>query len=199
MGKKILQKVLNQSYILASKSPRRGQLLKQIGLKFKAVDSKIQELDSMNHNPIRLVKHNSLLKSRNVALNYKKEIIIGADTIVYLNDSILNKPKDMKEAKKFLRMLSNNLHYVYTGINIINTKNGNEIFDYERTSVYFRELSDEEINYYVKNYKPLDKAGGYGIQDDFGCLFIEKITGDYYNIMGLPLVRLYRNLIKIIQ
>jgi len=199
LEKKILQKVLKQSYILASKSPRRGQLLKQIGLKFKAVDSKIQELDSMNYNPIRLVKHNSLLKSRNVALSYKKEIIIGADTIVYLNDSILNKPKDMKEAKKFLRMLSNNLHYVYTGINIINTKNGNEIFDYERTSVYFRDLSDEEINYYVKNYKPLDKAGAYGIQDDFGCLFIERIAGDYYNIVGLPLVKLYANLCKILN
>ena len=198
MGKEILQKVLRQSYILASKSPRRAQLLKQIGLKFKTVDSKIQELDSENHNPIRLVKHNSLLKSRNVALSYKKEIIIGADTIVYLNDTILNKPKNMNEAKKFLKMLSNNIHYVYTGINIINTKNGNEIFDYERTSVYFRDLTNEEINYYVKKYKPLDKAGAYGIQDDFGCLFIEKITGDYYNIMGLPLVRLYRNLIKII-
>ncbi|MEP7146745.1 MAG: Maf family protein [bacterium] len=198
MEKKIFQKVLKQSYILASKSPRRGQLLKQIGLKFKSVDSKIQELDSKSHNPVSLVRHNSISKSQKVAVNYKKEIIIGADTIVYLGNIILNKPKNLKEAKKFLKMLSNQIHYVYTGINIINTKNGKEIFDYERTSVYFRELATDEINYYVKNYRPLDKAGAYGIQDDFGCLFIEKIIGDYYNIMGLPLVRLYKNLIKII-
>ena len=73
-----------------------------------------------------------------------------------------------------------------------------EIFDYEKTTVFFRNIEDEEINYYVKTHKPLDKAGAYGIQDDFGCLFIEKITGDYYNIVGLPLLRLYKNLRKIV-
>ena len=192
-----LNTIFKQKYILASKSPRRAALLKQIGLKSVSVDSNVTELEEKNYNPIQLIKHNSLLKSRNVALNYSKEIIIGADTIVLLGKEILNKPKDNKQAVKYLKALSNCKHYVYTGINIINTKNGKEIFDYERTTVHFRKLNDDEINYYVKNYKPLDKAGAYGIQDDFGCLFIEKIVGDYYNIVGLPLYKLYET-IKII-
>ncbi len=192
-----MKRVLGREYILASKSPRRIQLLKQIGLKFKSVGSNAEELELKNHNPILSVKYNSRIKSRKVAFNYKKEIVIGADTIVVLGKEILNKPKDLKQAAKFLKKLSGNKHLVYTGINIINTKNGKEIFDYEKTAVYFRKLTDEEINYYVRKYKPLDKAGAYGIQDDFGCLFIERIAGDYYNIVGLPLARLYRNLVKL--
>ncbi len=194
MGKGNLASVLKQKYILASKSPRRIQLLKQIGLKFKAVDSKSDELEAEDHHPVKSVRHNSIIKSRKVALKYSKEIVIGADTIVVLENKIINKPKDAKDAFKILKRLSGKKHFVYTGINLINTKTGKEIFDYEKTSVYFRKLSYDEINYYVKNHKPLDKAGAYGIQDDFGCLFIEKIDGDYYNIVGLPLVKLYKNL-----
>lgn len=198
MNNSNFEKVLKQKYILASKSPRRIQLLRQIGLNFKSIDSNTKELESKFHNPVKSVKYNSLSKSRKVAFNYHDKIVIGADTIVLLGKEILNKPKDSNQAIKFLKSLSNKKHIVYTGINIINTKNGKEIFDYEKTTVYFRKLSIEEINFYVKKYKPLDKAGGYGIQDDFGCLFIEKISGDYYNIVGLPLARLYLNLIKII-
>lgn len=193
-----LKKILSQRYVLASKSPRRIQLLKQIGLKFIVSDSGVTELESGIYDPIKMIKHNSLAKSRSVAFNNKKEIVIGADTVVVLDKEILNKPKDSVQAKKFLRKLSGREHNVYTGINVINTKNGKEIFEYEKTSVNFRKLTDEEIKYYVKNFNPLDKAGGYGIQDDFGCLFIERIEGDYYNIVGLPLVRLYLCLLKII-
>ncbi|MEO6694614.1 MAG: Maf family protein, partial [Ignavibacteria bacterium] len=192
------KRILNQSYILASKSPRRAELLKQIGLNFIAVDSNIKELDEKYHDPSKLVKHNSLLKSRNISLDHKNEIIIGADTIVVLGKEILNKPENTSQAKEYLSKLSGKRHYVFTGVNIINTKNGKEIFFCEKTSVYFRKLNSEEINYYVKTSKPLDKAGAYGIQDDFGCLFIKKIEGDYYNIVGLPLVKLYENLLKMI-
>jgi septum formation protein len=139
-----------------------------------------------------------LLKSRKVAFNFNKEIIIGADTIVVLDKEIIYKPEDSEQAIKFLRLLSSKKHFVYTGINVINTKTGKEIFDYEKTSVYFRKLSDEEIYFYVRKCRPLDKAGAYGIQDDFGCLFIKKIIGDYYNIVGLPLVKLYQSVIKIL-
>jgi nucleoside triphosphate pyrophosphatase len=198
LNKGKFETVLKQKYILASKSPRRIQLLKQIGLNFISIDSNTDELELKNHNPIRLVRHNSLLKSRKVAFNFDNEIIIGADTIVVLGKEILNKPKDTKEAVKFLKMLSGKKHFVYTGINVINTKNGKEIFDYEKTSVHFRKLNDDEIYFYVKKCRPFDKAGAYGIQDDFGCLFIEKINGDYYNIVGLPLVRLYQNLTKVL-
>lgn len=191
-------KVFKQSYILASRSPRRAQLLKQIGLKYKTVVSNVEELEVSKHNPVNLVKHNSVLKSQKVAEKFHKEIVIGADTVVEINGTILHKPKNLSEARKFLKMLSGKVHFVYTGINVINTKTGKNLFDYERTAVYFRKLTDAEINYYVRNYKPLDKAGAYGIQDDFGCLFIEKISGDYYNIVGLPLVRLYTIIQKVL-
>lgn len=198
MSKKVLAEVLKQNYILASKSPRRAGLLTQIGLKFISIESNINELDKKDHDPVQLIKHNSLAKSRKVALDFTKGIVIGADTVVVLDKKIINKPKDAAHAVRILKSLSNKKHFVYTGINLINTKNGKEIFDYQKTTVYFRKLSDEEINYYVKNHSPLDKAGAYGIQDDFGCLFIDKIEGDYYNVMGLPLVKLYENLLKII-
>lgn len=197
-GKNLLKKILSSKYILASKSPRRSELLSQIGLKHKAVDSKSEELEASKYNPIKLVRINALKKSRIVAEGYKNEIIIAADTIVLIGNTILHKPANLTEAKKFLKKLSGKKHSVYTGLNVINTKNGKEQFDYEKTEVYFRKLTDEEINHYVNKYKPLDKAGAYGIQDGFGCLFIDKINGDYYNIMGLPLVRLYSTIKKVI-
>ena len=193
-----LKKVLSEKYILASKSPRRAGLLKQIGLKFKTVDSKVSELELNDHDPVQLVKHNSLLKSRKVAFNYKNKIVIGADTIVMINKEILHKPKNLSFAKQYLKKLSGNVHYVYTGLNLINTSNGKEVFSYEKTKVHFRKLENDEIDYYVINYKPLDKAGAYGIQDDFGCLFIKKIEGDYYNIVGMPLVNLFENIKKVL-
>jgi septum formation protein len=146
-----------------------------------------------------MVRINSQYKSRKVAENYKNEIVIGADTIVVLGKEILGKPGNEKEAIKFLTMLSNKKHIVYTGFNIIDTKSGKEIFDFEKTTVHFRKLLLEEIKYYVRNHKPFDKAGSYGIQDDFGCLFIEKITGDYYNVVGLPLVKLFISLQELLS
>lgn len=193
-----LKKLLNTKYILASKSPRRSELLKQIGFKHKVVDSKSEELEVSKYNPVKLVKINALKKSRIVAEGYKNEIVIAADTIVLIGNTILHKPSSLKEAKQYLKKLSGKKHSVYTGLNVINTKNGKEQFAYEKTEVYFRKLSDEEINYYVDKFKPLDKAGAYGIQDGFGCLFIDKIKGDHHNIIGLPLVKLYTTIKKVI-
>jgi septum formation protein len=193
-----LKKIFSQTYILASKSPRRIHLLKQLGLKFRSVDPGIDELETSDQDPVHIVKQNSLEKSRSVAFNYKKEIVIGADTVVCLDKLILHKPATEKQARNFLRLLSGRKHFVYTGINLINTSNGTEKFAFEKTDVYFRKLDDDEINFYVKKYSPLDKAGAYGIQDDFGCLFIKKINGDFYNVVGLPLVKLYEILKKIV-
>lgn len=198
MDRKKLNRLFKRNYVLASKSERRIKLLKQIGLKFISIDSGIQELVKDNYNPIMLVKQNALNKSRKVALDFRKEIIIGADTVVVLNGKLLNKPANLNQAVSFLKQLRGNKHNVYTGINVIDTRNGNEIFDYERTAVHFRDIHDDEIKFYVKNYYPLDKAGAYGIQDDFGCLFIDRIIGDYYNVVGLPLLKLYRILFDIV-
>jgi len=186
----MLDKVLSAKYILASKSPRRKYLLEQIGLKFKVVESKVVEVTEKNAH--KSVKLNSKNKSRAVASKFKNRIIIGADTVVFLNGKILNKPKNLNEAKKYLKMLSGKKHIVYTGVNVVNNVTGKEVYGMEKTVVEFRNLTIEEINYYVDKFKPLDKAGAYGIQDDCGCLFINKITGDYYNVVGLPLVKLYR-------
>ncbi len=186
----MLDKVLSAKYILASKSPRRKYLLKQLGFNFKVVESNALEITDKNAH--RSVKINSQRKSRVVALKHKNEIVIGADTVVYLKDKILNKPKDLNEAKRYLKLLSGKKHIVYTGVNVINNLTGKEVYGHEKTVVEFRNLTDEEINYYVEKFKPLDKAGAYGIQDDFGCLFIKKISGDYYNVVGLPLVKLYK-------
>jgi septum formation protein len=189
-----IKKILNRKYILASRSERRKKLLKQLGLDFIAIDSNVEEINSNKFSPVKLVKINSVNKSRKVAAEFKNEIVIGSDTIVVLGKTVLGKPKNENEAVKFLARLSNNKHIVYTGINLIDTKTSKEFFTYEKTTVYFRKLKIEEIKHYVKNHKPLDKAGAYGIQDDFGCLFIKKIAGDYYNVVGLPLTNLFLSL-----
>jgi septum formation protein len=194
-----INKILGRKYVLASRSGRRKKLLKQIGLNFIIKDSKVDEINCNGYHPIKLVKLNSINKARKVAEKYKNEIIIGADTIVVLDNKILGKPNNEKQAEEYLNSLSGKKHIVYTGFNIIDTKNGKEIFAYEKTSVYFRDLSLDEIKYYVKHHKPFDKAGAYGIQDDFGCLFIQKIEGDYYNVVGLPLVKLFLSLQKLLS
>lgn len=170
--------------------------MKQIGLDFIAVDSKTEEINSGNYSPLDVIRFNSINKSKSVSQNYKNEIIISADTIVVLDEKILNKPDSEAQAADYLKQLSNKTHQVFTGFNLVDTANKKEIFDYEITKVHFRNLHKDEINFYVETYKPLDKAGAYGIQDDFGCLFIDKIEGDYYNVVGLPLVKMYENLKK---
>ncbi|CAN5507131.1 Maf family protein [soil metagenome] len=196
--KKSIDKMFRSKYVLASSSPRRIELMDKLGFDFKVHISDVEELKDDHASPIKIVKVNALKKSRAIALNYKKEIIISADTVVSLGNRILHKPESLAEAKKHLKKLSGNTHSVYTGFNLINTSNGKELYDYVKTTVEFRKLKDDEIDYYVKNHKVLDKAGSYGIQDDFGCFFVKKITGDYYNIVGLPLARLYLNILKVL-
>jgi septum formation protein len=194
----MIKKLLRQKYILASKSLRRIKLLKQINLNFTPEDSGVKEADGNSHSPVACVRHNSRLKAKAVAIKHKSGIVIGADTIVALAGKILGKPKNKQQAELYLKRLSGKKHIVYTGIYLINTADNKELFSYEKTSVYFRVLSADEIKYYVNTHTPLDKAGAYGIQDDFGCLFVSKINGDYYNVVGLPLTRLYVMLKQIV-
>ncbi len=190
---------IGRKFILASISERRIKLLSQLPFKFISVNSKVKEEEPKYHNPIKIVKFNAALKCNSVAKKFKNAIVIGADTIVYINNEILHKPNSHKEAYTFLKKLSGKKHIVYTGIHLIDTKTGKEISDYEKTSVYFRELKDYEIKFYISKYNPFDKAGGYGIQDDFGCIFIKKIHGDFYNVVGLPLAKLYMNILKLCE
>ena len=138
------------------------------------------------------------MKARKISGEHKG-IIIGADTIVVLKGKIMGKPGSNKDAVRMLRTLSGNEHKVYTGIAIINTLTGGMFIDYEMTKVKFRRLEKDEINFYVRTNSPMDKAGAYGIQDDFGSTFVEKITGDYFNVVGLPVVKTYLGLKKIMN
>ena len=182
--------------ILASGSPRRAALLKQIGFDFDIIPSEVHENLDGYKSPVKLVTSLSMRKAKNVAKKIKRGIIVGADTVVVLDGKQLGKPCDEEEAKDMLRQLSNNEHYVYTGFTLLHMPSRRSISNYEVTRVKFRELSKDEIDAYVKSGSCLDKAGAYGIQDDFGAVFVERIDGCYYNVMGFPLTKFYVTLQK---
>ncbi len=189
----------NLPIYLASKSPRRRKLLKQINIQFKSfsVDLKEEILDG--EHPVKTVKR---LSEQKLSLAEKKTdhgILITADTIVVLDKEIIGKPKSESEAKAILKKLSGKTHNVYTGFAIKNKSTDRKIVDFEKTAVTFRNLSDEEIDDYVKSGSPMDKAGAYGIQDDFGAVFVTKISGCYYNVVGLPLSKVYKKLLDVIE
>ncbi len=189
----------NLPIYLASKSPRRRKLLKQINLNFKAISVDSDEKIKDGDRPAVTVKRIADEKMELALKKIKQEaIIITADTIVVLNHKILGKPSGEKAAVKMLKDLSGKTHTVYTGFSIVNTSKNKSITGYEKTNVTFRKLNVNEIKAYVKNGSPMDKAGAYGIQDDFGAVFVEKINGCYYNVVGLPLTKLYQSLLTVI-
>jgi len=180
--------------ILASASPRRKKLLEQINLKFKTLSVDLDEKQFPNEKPFHVVKRLAEEKL-NLALQIiETGIIITADTIVVLDGKIIGKPKDKIDAVKILKKLSGRKHTVYTGFAVFSTSTNKKICSYEKTFVQFRNLTNEEISLYVESGSPMDKAGAYGIQDDFGAVFIEAINGCYYNVVGLPLSRVYHAL-----
>lgn len=188
----------NIQITLASKSPRRRKLLKSLGLKFRSISVDLNEEILDGEHPILTVKRLAFQKLELANKKIKSGIILTADTIVVLNKEIIGKPIDEKDACNILKKLSGKTHFVYTGFAIENLKNRKRIIDYEKTSVTFRILSDQEIYEYIKSGSPMDKAGAYGIQDDYGALFVKKINGCYYNVVGLPLQKLFIDLLKII-
>ena len=187
---------LNKRIVLASKSPRRKKLLKQIGLKFEVIVSDyVEENHPLDIEPQVYARELALHKAQSVAAKLEEPaIVIGADTIVVINGKILNKPRNESEAYTMLKTLSGHTHTVYTGVAVIDSETGKTNSNVKSTKVTFRELSDEEISAYIATGSPLDKAGAYGIQDDFGAVFISHIEGCYYNIVGLPLEMLYEML-----
>ena len=172
--------------ILASGSPRRKKILEQIGLKFSVEKSNYEEKRIADSTPSQIVEFLSLEKANLLAVKYEDAIIIGADTLVVLNGEILGKPKSEEDAGEMLRKLRNKTHTVVTGFTVLDTKSGRSVTKHVETKVKFKDLSEMEISAYVETGEPMDKAGGYGIQDK-GGLFIEEMDGDYFNIVGLPL------------
>lgn len=175
--------------ILASKSPRRKELLSLCGIEFSVMPTEADETLPENISPAEAVEHLSRIKAE--PLKNENGIIIGADTVVAIDDIILGKPRDEKDAFDMLKALSGKTHFVYTGVTII--KGEKSVTFSEKTEVEFFPLSDEEIADYVKTGEPLDKAGAYGIQGK-GALLVKKINGDYNNVVGLPVSRLSREL-----
>jgi septum formation protein len=166
-------------------------LLRQVGLTFAVKPSRIEERFRTAESPAQNAKRIALEKALAVRDSLKSGIIVGADTIVVLRGKILNKPRDRKEAERMLRMLSGKTHRVYTGFALVDAKTGRRYAGVEKTAVTFRRLSADEIRRYVATGAPMDKAGAYGIQDDYGAVFVEKVEGCFYNVMGFPLSRFY--------
>ncbi|ADH60607.1 maf protein [Thermoanaerobacter mathranii subsp. mathranii str. A3] len=176
--------------VLASKSPRRRELLSNLGLDFEVVESNVKEF-SREKQPSRYVMDLSFNKAMSVAKKLSEEaIVIGADTVVVIGDKILGKPKDRNEAYVMLKKLQGKAHTVYTGITIVRTYDFKYVSDFEKTKVWIRKLQDEEIFNYIDTGEVYDKAGAYAIQG-VGALIVEKIEGDYFNVVGLPISKLF--------
>ena len=180
-------------FILASGSPRRKQLLNQIGLEFTVIPSDVDEDFTLDLPPEAFTEHWAREKAKSVAKIHPDSLIVGADTIVVLDENILGKPKDKKDSFSMLQSLSGHTHEVITGVSFFSLDHNIDITFNERTFVSFIALSDIDINNYIKTYNPLDKAGSYGIQDGFS-VYIHRINGCYYNVMGLPLSSFYTRL-----
>jgi septum formation protein len=185
-------------FYLASKSPRRKKLLKQININFKSFSVDLHEEILDGEHPIQTVKRLSSHKMEIAEKKVKKGIILTADTIVVLEGKIIGKPKNKKDAERILKLLSGKTHFVYTGYAITNLLNNKRILNYEKTAVTFHDLSTKMIRDYIETGSPMDKAGAYGIQDDFGAVFVKKISGCYYNVVGLPVSKVYSSILSIL-
>lgn len=191
--------MLKKRIILASKSPRRKELLSQIGIEYECMVSEKEEIIN-DTVPKNVVESLSLQKAQDIYESLKNAgsddfIVIGADTVVALKDTIMGKPKDDTDAKRMLKSLSGQSHSVWTGVTLINVSKGEKTVETfaKETKVFMYELSDEEIDEYVASKEPKDKAGAYAIQG-LGAKFIQKIEGDYNNVVGLPVSEIYQKI-----
>ncbi|MFT4759379.1 MAG: septum formation protein [Paraglaciecola sp.] len=186
-------KILDKKIILASKSPRRKQLLAEAGFTFEIKTKDVEESYPADM-PVRDVAPFLAEKKAMASVDIinEEEILLAADSVVILENEIFEKPKDVEDAKRILRRLSGNIHQVITGVCLISKKE-KRVFS-GVSEVHFQPLTEEEIEYYITNYKPFDKAGAYAIQEWIGHCKISKIEGTYSNIMGLPMELVFRNL-----
>lgn len=189
------EKLQEYNIILASGSPRRQQFFKDLDIDFTIQLKEVEEIYPPKLKGSEITDYLADLKSKAFTNLSENDILITSDTIVWLDNIALGKPKNKEEAFHMLRSLSGKKHEVITSVSIKN-KNFQTIIN-DTTVVSFREITDEEINYYIKNYKPFDKAGAYGIQEWIGFVAIDKLEGSYFNVVGLPVHRLYKELMKL--
>jgi septum formation protein len=185
-----------EKIILASQSPRRKELLEQIGVNIKVSPSKINEEIVSLKNPEAYVKELSFLKATDISVAYPESWILGADTIVVVGDQLLGKPQSKTDAVEMLTKLNDGEHSVYTGFCVINQKKKSIVKQSVETKVYFKRLSDAEIQWYVNTGEPFDKAGAYAIQG-VGAFLVKQISGSYTNVVGLPVCEVVETLMHL--
>jgi septum formation protein len=186
---------MNHKIILASKSPRRQELLKLMDLEFRIVLKDVDESYPDSLTPEEVAVYIATQKAKAFDETVGDEIVLTADTIVCIDDLILGKPENAAHAIEMLQLLSGRMHRVITGVCLLYKHQYHSFYDV--SEVYFSKLSDEEITTYVNKYQPFDKAGSYGIQERIGLIGIERINGSYTNVVGLPTEKLYRELAKL--
>ncbi|WP_461641896.1 Maf-like protein [Labilibaculum euxinus] len=191
----MLNNLKDYQLILASQSPRRHQMLKELGLIFEIRTKEVEEIYPEGLIPDQIPVYLAELKAKAFEQDLNSnELVITADTIVCVDDWILGKPNDRDDAVKMLNALSDRSHQVISGVCLMSKDK--KISFSTTTNVHFKALSEEEIDYYIDNYKPFDKAGAYGIQEWIGFIGIDGIEGSYFNVVGLPIQRLYQELLK---
>jgi septum formation protein len=184
-----------KTIILASASPRRKEILEKTGLKFKVDKSGCEEKADPGMRPHEIARLLSREKARHVAGKYRNALVIAADTLVVLRGRLFGKPRSEEDAKEMLKALSGKAHSVITGFTIIDTDGKKELSRSVESKVFFKRLSADEIEAYIRSGEPLDKAGAYGVQG-LGAVIVKKIEGDFFNVMGLPLYALTESLKK---
>jgi len=184
--------------ILASASPRRAEILTAVGWQFEKEVADVDETEFSGEKPEDYVQRLAKAKAETVAANHENALVLGADTIVVIENKIVGKPKGFEDARRMLQMLSGNWHEVLTGIALIRVSAGNSEIkvDLQKTRVKFAKLNDSEIKFLIEKGEPLDKAGAYAVQAQ-AALFIEEIEGDYWNVVGLPVNLVYESLKKL--
>lgn len=189
------EKLSNYNLILASGSPRRQHLIKELDIPFTIDIREVEEVYPKHLKGAQITDYLADLKSKSFKNLQANDLLITSDTIVWFEEKAIGKPKNKKDAFDMLKQMSGKEHDVFTSVSI-KGKSIQKIFN-DKTMVLFEEFTNEEINYYIDKYSPYDKAGSYGIQDWIGLIGVKKITGSYFNVMGLPVHKLYKELLKI--
>ena len=189
------EKLSNYNLILASGSPRRQHLFKELDIPFTIDIREVEEVYPKHLKGAQITDYLADLKSKSFKNLQAKDLLITSDTIVWFEEKAIGKPKNKKDAFDMLKKMSGKEHDVFTSVSI-RGKSIQKIFN-DKTMVLFEEFTNEEINYYIDKCSPYDKAGSYGIQDWIGLIGVKKITGSYFNVMGLPVHKLYKELLKI--
>jgi nucleoside triphosphate pyrophosphatase len=183
--------MLKQKLVLASKSPRRAEILKAVDWPFEAIAANVDETRAASEDAVSYVQRLAITKAETVTKKIAEGLVLGADTVVLIDGEILGQPRDDEDARRMLKLLSGRWHEVVTGVSVMSAKQAaRALVDHEITRVLFCHMSDDEIDWYVATGEPRDKAGAYAIQGR-GGLFIEEIQGDYFNVVGLPIRLVY--------